>query len=184
MNKKKVGIYIFYIVLTTFFYIITIDFSKTISQTKLFYQDPLIPYEITAQLPQDGNKNIFISRAMHNKILASINSYQTSLFRSIDPVFLFSLSKESSLYDNDGPVQVMYPIELPVFLFAFWYIVRNWERLKKRYRYFPHIVVFSILLTGLFLPRLNGLKIIPLVIIIRTMYFMVVLDILERKKWL
>lgn len=140
----------------------------TFEPLRVFLQDTDISYNLVKDISHDrSNNTVILTRVLHNKPLYYIHTFTTSFYRTIDPVVLFSLTSWSSLYDNKGPVQLLYPLELPIFIISCIYLVRKREKYRKTIKIFLGALFASIFISALFLPAVHPVKMIPLVIVLR-----------------
>ena len=106
------------------------------TQVQLFFADSDVSYKLTEAIAKDTNTNtILLTRMFHNKPLAIADTFFVSVYRAMDVVFLFSLSDWSSS-PYGGKMNFLPSWELPLFLVAIYYFVRNWEKEKNKYRIF------------------------------------------------
>ena len=186
-SKKTLLVYILYIFLTTLVFIfVNQDLIKN-SKIDVFFRDTDIKYKVEIALALDPNTgSVIIPRIFHNKVLYSFDTFSTSVFDSLDPAFLFTLSKNAPLY-MDGALnpKMLFPIELFIFILAGVQLIRKYNnKYKKIYIYFSSLFLICIIINGLFLPALYPLKLLPLVILIRTVIFFGITSYLLEKKWL
>ena len=115
-QKKSLVLLIIYLALTSFLFF---DANKKIN-TPLspFFVDTNVKYRVEISLAYDPNVYGHpIARAFHNKVLSYAENFVLSIYRSVDPVYIFSLSKKSSsMFDDPGKIQMLYPIEFPFFI--------------------------------------------------------------------
>lgn len=184
LSKKTFLFFVIYLLSSSiFFFYINLNDIKTKKFT-LFFQDTNISYKITDLLAMDPNNgNILLTRAFHNKITLSLDSFLTSVGQSTDPVFIFSLSKDSPLYYGPTDIKMLFPFELPLFLIALIYITKKWNYKKDKYFYSFIFLGMSIFTTGL-LASFQPLKLLPLTIALRTIIFIGIFDLLIKEKWL
>lgn len=183
-SKKILLVYVLYLFSTSLFFLNTNSWEIKNKPLKPFFQDSDISYKIVGSLALDPNTgSTFIPRAFHNKISMSFDTFTGSLFQSIDPVFLFSLSKDSPLYSGPTDVKMLFPFELPLFILSLIYIVRNWKPRKDKYFYLFLFFLFSLLTAGFFIHPLQPLKLLPLVIATRTIIFLGISDWVLNQKW-
>lgn len=182
--KKILFAYVLYILATSLIFLNTNSWEIKNKPLKPFFQDSDISYKIVGSLALDPNTgSTWIPRAFHNKISMSFDSFTNSLFQSIDPVFLFSLSKDSPLYSGPTDVKMLFPFELPLFLLSLIYIIRNWKPKKDKYFYLFIFFLFSLLIAGFFIHPLHPLKLLPIVIVTRTIIFLGISDWVLNQKW-
>ncbi len=183
-SKKILFSYVLYLVTTSLIFININSWEIKNKPLKPFFQDSDIGYKIVGSLALDPNTgNTFIPRAFHNKISMSFDTFTSSLFQSIDPVFLFSLSKDSPLYSGPTDVKMLFPLELPLFIFALIYITRNWKLGNDKYSYLFLFFLFSLLVTGFFIHPLHPLKLLPILIVTRTIIFLGISDWVLNQTW-
>jgi len=128
---------------------------------------------------QHKNLNLLLTRIFHNKLFGYTTDYFDNIYRSIDITFLFTLTDGSSMYDNQGPMQMLYPIELPLFLLGTVFLIRS---SNKKYQWILWYMLVVIALPAFFLPPLSKLKLFPEVIGIR---LMIIFGLYEGvRKWL
>lgn len=183
-SPKRTLIYFIYIIFTS---IIFINVNYSIIKNKninFFFQDTDIKYKIEAMLGMDPNTGtVLISRGFHNKVIFSLESFFSSIFQSLDPVFLFSLSKNAPLYVGPTDIKMLYPIEFPLFIIAVIYIIRSWKYKRDKYFYLLIVFFLSLILIGILLPALHPIKLLPLVITIRTVIFLGIVDWFIKQPW-
>lgn len=120
-----------------------------------------------------------LSRFFYNKPFGYIQTYFNSIYRSVDIPFLFTLTSGSSMYDDQGPMQILYPWELLLFIPAVIFLIR--VRDSKNIWLF-WIFLLTIFIPAFFLPPLAPIKLFPEVLIIR---LSIILGLYEgSKKWL
>ncbi len=183
-SKKILFAYILYILTTSLIFLSTNSWEIKNKPLKPFFLDSDISYKIIGSLALDPNTgHAWIPRAFHNKVSLSFDSFTNSLFQSIDPVFLFSLSKEGPLYSGPTDVKMLFPIELPLFILALFYIIRNWKPRKDKYFYLFFFFILSLFTAGFFIHPLQPLKLMPLLIVTRTIIFLGISDWFLNQKW-
>lgn len=183
-SRKILFAGILYILSTSFLFLSINSSDIKNKPLKPFFQDSDISYKIVGSLALDPNTgHAWMARAFHNKVSLSLDSFTNSLFQTIDPVFLFSLSKDSPLYSGPTDVKMLLPIELPLFILALTYIIRKWKPKKDKYFYLFFVFLFSLFIAGFFIHPLQPLKLLPLVIIIRIFIFLGITDWVLNQKW-
>lgn len=182
--KKILFAYILYLATTSFIFVNTNSWEIENKPLKPFFQDSDISYKIVGALALDPNTgHTWIPRAFHNKVSLSFDSFTNSLFQSIDPVFLFTLSKEGPLYSGPTDVRMLFPVELPLFILALFYIIRNWKPQKDKYFYLFFFFILSLIISGFFIHPLQPLKLIPIIIVTRTIIFFGISDWFLNQTW-
>ena len=183
-SKRSLLIYLLYIVVTSIVFLTTNRYLIENKNIKFFFQDTDIKYKIDIALALDPNTGtVIISRMFHNKVSLSLDTFTKSIYQSLDPVFLFSLSDKAPLYTDPNNLRMLFPFEFPFFIASIIYILGNWKFKRDKYFYLMLIFFLSILLIGLLLPRLHPLKLLPLVIVLRTTIFLGLSDWLSNQKW-
>lgn len=183
-SRKILFAYILYLTITTLIFLSINSWEIKNKPFKPFFQDTDIRYKIENSLALDPNTgHAWISRVFHNKITLSLDTFTGSLFQSIDPVFLFSLSKNAPLYSGPTDVKMLLPIEFPLFIFSVIYIIRVWQFKRDKYFYLLVFSIFSLLFSGLFIHPLHPFKLLPIVVFIRTIIFLGVSDWVSNQKW-
>lgn len=183
-SKKSLALYILYILSTTLIFIYLNAPKIENKNITFFFQDTNIKYKIESALVLDPNVGtVLVSRMLHNKIIFSLETFTNSVYQTLDPVFLFTLSPNAPIFVGPTDVKMLFPFEFPLFFIAAIYILRNWKIKRDKYFYLFVAFLFSVLLVGLFLPSLYPIKLLPLVIIIRTIIFLGIVDLLKDQKW-
>lgn len=119
------------------------------------------------------------ARLFYNKPLGYIQTYLDNVYRSVDLPFLFTLTTGSSMYDDQGPMHMLYPWELLLFIPSLIFLIRYGS---KKYVWFLYYFLGFLLLSAFFMPPLNQLKLFPELIGIR---LVIVFGWYEGiKKWL
>ena len=184
-TKFKISLaFIIYIVISS------LDFMRRsglgdVKSLSFFLLDQETLKRLQRSIASDYDTNlIFITRLFHNKLLAYLETFFIAVFRSIDISFLFSLALNSSMYEDIGRIKMLYPLELPIFILAVFYFIRRWTILKKRYFFLFPALLFSLLIIGAFLPALNTWKLFPLVVVLRTFFFISFVEFLRDRQWL
>lgn len=173
-------LYVLYIGISSFFYWQQHEWQPhTIS---FFFQDQKAIERLSIALSNDSLfTNDVVRRIFHNKAYAYGETFVVSIFRSVDPVFLFSLSDMASMYDNPGKRQSMHPVELPLFLFASVLFIRS-SSISRHIKKVILILFMSILcFIGLFAP-LHPIVIFPLILFLRTFIFLGVTYAFVKRK--
>lgn len=182
-SKKNLLIYLLYIVVTSIVFLTTNRYLIENKNVKFFFQNTDIKYKIDIALALDPNTGtVIIPRMFHNKVSLSLDTFSNSIYQAVDLVFLFSLGK-NALYSDPTGIKMLYPIELPLFIIAMIYVIKNWKIKRDKYFYLLISFLFSTLIVGLFLPPLYPIKLLPLVIVIRTTIFLGLVDLLKNQKW-
>lgn len=185
MFSKKIKVlmvYIIFITVSTTIFVQSINIMGGIKSTEFFLNAKYVQDRLDSSIRSDYDTNtLLITRILHNKPLIYFETFFISIYRSTDLSFLFSLSGVSSMYEDSFKMKMMYPVELILFIFSMIFFAKNINLLKKHF-YLPLLFLFSILVIGLFLPAVNYVKIIPLIITIRTIYFVAIYEFLKRKK--
>jgi hypothetical protein len=153
----------FYIISSSLFYIQT-AFQEKISLRFLYPDATTVLRVQEAEGHYTGSLQEKISRVFYNKPFGYMQTYTDSLYRSIDIPFLFSLTTMSSMYDDQGKINMLFPIELPFFLLAAVALLRS---SNKNYRWLFIVLIISISFTALLLPSLEKLKLFPEVLTLR-----------------
>jgi len=118
------------------------------------------------------------SRFFYNKPFGYFQTYMDSVYRSLDLPFLFTLTSGSSMYDDQGPMQMLYPWELLLFIPAVIFLIRS----KTTYTWLLWLLLLSIFIPAFFLPPLATMKLFPEVVDIR---LLIIVGWYEGgKKWL
>lgn len=104
------------------------------------------------------------ARFFYNKPLGYFQTYLDNIYRSVDIPFLFTLTTGSSMYDDQGPMQILFPWELLLFIPALIFLIRSDN---KKYVWFLYYFLGFLLLSAFFLPPLSQLKLFPEIIGIR-----------------
>ena len=121
----------------------------------------------------------YVTRFFYNKPMGYFQSYLDSAYRSLDIPFLFTLTTGSSMYDDQGPMQMLFPWELLLFIPAIIFLIRSEN---KKYVFFVYYFLVITLLAAFFLPSLNQAKLFPEIIGIR---LVIIFGLYEGvKKWL
>jgi hypothetical protein len=173
--------YLIFIFITTAIFFYT---NKPINAQnfKPFYRDTDNRYKVEAALALDPAKgDVRIARAFHNKLTASFDTFTDSIYKNINPAFLFGFSK-TPLYTDSTDLKLLYPIEFPLFLLSIFILTRK-NKLKEG-KYLLIVLVISIVCLGIFIPKLHPLKVLPLVILIRTIIFMGISQLIIENKWI
>ena len=167
-----------YIISSSFFYIQT-AFQEKIS-LRFLYPDTTTVLRVQEAEGQYANAwQKKISRVFYNKPFGYMQTYSDSLYRSVDIPFLFSLTTMSSMYDDQGKMDMLFPIELPFFLLGAILLLRSSNR---NYRWLFIVLIISISFAALLLPSLEKLKLFPEVLTLR---LIIVFGLYEGvKKWL
>ena len=140
----------------------------------LFFQDLSIPGRIVDATSRDHDSSmVFISRMFHNKVYFSINNILTSLVRSLDPRFFYSLSTGTLL-----PA-----IQFPLAVVAVITIIRRWDKVKLKYKFLIPMLITSLVVTGIFLPYTALLKLLPLIIAMQIITTIGIYELLAEKLW-
>lgn len=182
-NKKALVLLFFYLFLTTAWYQLQPQ-KVTGDSLRLFFQDPNIKDRIRDETVFDRSDNsLIITRVYHNKIVESSQVFLTNTYRAVDIPFLFSLTPMSTLYDDQGRIQMMVPLELPFFLLACWHLIRHWGNYKRAYGFLIPLLLASIFIAGLFYPPQNTLKLLPLVVAIRLITFIGMYEFITHSRW-
>ena len=182
-NKKILLIFLAYIFVTTFLFLRQTDIKSEISSLTPFVFDRNTLFRLSESIRSDPDTNtIFVTRILHNKVLTYVETFFISLFRSLDIVFLFSLTGSPAMYDT-AYIRMLYPVELPFFILAGVFFLRRWHALKKHYFYLVYSVVLAIFIAGLFLPIYNTIKILPLLITLRAVIFIGTSEFLRTSLW-
>lgn len=184
MRYKKASflLYIVFILFYTFLFLHNVDLKREAASVNLFLFDKDSQYRLDDSIRSDYDTNtIFITRLFHNKSLVYTETFFISIFRSLDLAFLFSLS-DSSLYANSGKIKMLYPVEFPLFLIAVVYLLKR-EALHKKYFYLLPTFFLSMFVVGLFLPMPNVITLTPLVVVLRTVYFVGIYELVKEKRW-
>lgn len=133
----------------------------------------------TAQAQHRTGSFHLLTRLFYNKPLGYFQTYLDTVYRSVDIPFLFTLTTGSSMYDDQGPMHMLFPWELLLFIPALIFLIRSGD---KKYIWFLYYFLGFLLLSGFFLPPLGQLKLFPELIGIR---LIIVFGWYEGvKKWL
>ncbi len=184
LSKKKLLAYLLYLIAT-----IAIFLNVNASEIKnkhlfFFFENSDIKYKIDVALALDPNTgSVLISRLFHNKVFFSLDTFTNSIYEATDPVFLFSLSDKAPLYSDPNNVKMLFPLELPLFIISIIYIARIWNFKRDKYLYLLAFFLLSLFITGLILPPLYPLKLLPLVLAIRTTILFGFADWVGNQKW-
>lgn len=183
---EKLKIYLTFII---YIVISSLDFIRRsgvvdVKSLSFFLLDKETLKRLHRSIVSDYDTNlIFITRLFHNKPFAYLETFFISVFRSVDISFLFSLAADSSMYEDVGKIKMLYPLELPIFILAVFYFIRRWATFKKRYFFVFSALLFSLLIIGAFLPAINTWKLFPLVVVLRTIFFISFVEFLKDRKW-
>lgn len=162
MPKVSILIIIFYLAVTT---IIFFGQNRRPGNWELFFRDPAAAENLHTQITQDPNTgDLWVTRVFHNKPLTYLNTFFVNTARSVDPVFLFNLTGENSTYTSSEKINLLFPWELPLFILAAVYFVRNRPRVLL-------YLLPPILLCGLISPAFYLYKFLPLILTIRIIIF-------------
>jgi hypothetical protein len=157
---------------------------KTAGEPYVVFRDTQTLERLDIAISSDQDtRMILLTRLLHNKPAAYIETALFSIFRSLDPVFLFSLPGPTSMYEQLDKIQVLYQFEFIVFVFSVVYLIRKWNRIGKYFQYLPYMLIVSVLLCGLLLPLINTMKLLPLLVTIRFIEVTGVLLFTEDKIW-
>lgn len=169
---------ILYFLATTFFFLQ--NASRQGFHVRFLYPDTTTVLRTeAAQSEHQGRTSKFFARFFSNKPLGYFQTYLDNVYRSVDIPFLFTLTTGSSMYDDQGPMQILYPWELLLFIPALIFLIRSGNR---KYQWLGYFFLASILLPAFFLPPLNQLKLFPEIIGIR---LVIIFGLYEGgKKWL
>lgn len=169
---------IVYFLITSYLY--TKDAFFHFSLPRFFYPDIGTVLRIEeAQSQHVSLRSKKLTRFFYNKPFGYMESYVDNIYRSIDMPFLFSLSGMSSMYDNQGPMQMLFPWELLLFIPAALSLIRS---RNKKYLWFMYAFLIVIAVSAFFLPSLSKIKLFPEVLLIR---FIIICGLYEGgKKWL
>lgn len=118
------------------------------------------------------------SRFFYNKPFGYAQTYFNSIYRSVDIPFLFTLTNGSSMFDDQGPMQMVYPWELLLFIPGVIFLIRS----KNAYGWFLWIFLLVLFIPAFFLPSLSQLKLFPEVVSIRLLIIVALYE--GGKKWL
>ncbi|CAN5132900.1 hypothetical protein BH09PAT1_BH09PAT1_6730 [soil metagenome] len=158
--------------------------NDQVTPPHFFYKDTTIPDNIAIETSLDGStQSVFLTRALHNKVFESTNTFFVNMTSVLDLPFLFSISDyQSSPYG--GRFALLPVVELPFFIFSAIYLIRGWDIFKKRYFFLIPLFVFSSVICGLFLPVYYPIKFIPLIILVQTITFFGIVEFLTKQLWL
>lgn len=156
-----------YLIFSTFLYVTTFYPQMVREKPTLFFQDDTMARRLHETIISDkDSRTILLTRILHNKISFSLNNILISLYRSTDPVYLYSLSTRP-FFDDKQKIPLLPAWELPFFLIAAIVLIKRWDKVHKRYFFLLPMLFFSLLCSGLFLPYIFPLKLLPLVITLR-----------------
>lgn len=182
-NKTALIILALYLFISTAFYLFQPQTIHTGSM-QLFFQNPNIAKRMHNAIALDLNNNtVLFTHIFHNKVLESFRIFGTNLYRSVDIPFLFSLTDMSTMYDNEGAIPMMFPLELPFFLLACWHLIRHWHDYRKEYWFLLPLLYAALFICGLFSPGVQMLKLLPLVLTIRLITFIGVYEFIAHSRW-
>lgn len=182
-NKKALVLLFFYLFITTAIYLLQPQ-KVAGDSLRFFFQNPNIQDRIRDETVYDRGSPIIITRIYHNKVTESAQVFATNTYRAVDLPFLFSLTPMSTMYEDYGKIKMMFPIELPFFFLACWYLIRHWGDYKKQYGFLIPFLLASIFIAGLFYPPQNTLKLLPLVVTLRLIIFIGMYEFITHSPWL
>ncbi len=182
-RKKRLVLFYFLFIGTLAFQLVTKnDLKRDFQQVTPFINDTNIPFRIERSVSHDyDTTTVLLTRLFHNKITALGETMFISLGQSLDPVYLFSIPAQPYPEDNVDRPQLLYPVELPLFIIFSIVLIRS--NAKKIKRYLITALFLSLLLDILLLPYTNVIKIIPLLIIIRTVTFLGFVEFFKKTTW-
>jgi hypothetical protein len=168
----------FYIFLTMFLFLQ--NATKHGLEFRFFYPHQATILQIEAgQSENTSSAEREFAKLFYNKPLGYMQSYIDNIYRSVDIPFLFTLTNGSSMYEDQGPTQMLFPWELLLFIPGVIFLIRSKNKIKIWMLYYFLVVIF---LAAFFLPSLNQLKLLPEVLGIR---LVIIFGLYEGvKKWL
>lgn len=169
---------VFYMLLTSFLFLQNATRHGLVF--RFFYPNQVTILQIEAgQSENTSSAEREFAKLFYNKPLGYVQSYIDNIYRSVDIPFLFTLTNGSSMYDDQGPMQMLYPWELLLFILGIIFLIRSKNKIKIWILYYFLVVIF---LAAFFLPSLNQLKLFPEVLGIR---LIIIVGLYEGvKKWL
>lgn len=155
-----------YVLLFSFFFV-TRYAANTFQPLHFFIPDHETITRNNNAISSDLNtKYIFLTRVFHNKIIAYSETFFISIFRTVDPVFLFSLSDFNVMYSERIALHALYPFELLLLFLAVVYCIRKKNQTVSS-NYFLFVTGIIMIFIGVTLPHIHPLKILPLLLLIR-----------------
>lgn len=170
MKKLFLLFLIVYLVITSFFYFTNLPKESLFQPLFLFASDPqaLERVDAGARLDYD-TRTVLITRILHNKPLAYLETFLISEYRSLDIPFLFTFT--NPLFDMSVGFPMLFPLEFPLFILATLTLIRKWKNIGSSYFYIIPLFTLALFINGLFLPVFHPIKLFPLVITLRVIIF-------------
>lgn len=169
---------IVYILITSFYFLQSAVLHA--SNLHFLYPDQATVLRIEAgQTENATTKQKEIAKLFYNKPLGYLQTYIDNVYRSVDVPFLFTLTNGSSMYDDQGPMQMLFLWEFLFFIPACIFLIRSQN---KKYIWLAVYVLSTIIFAAFLLPALSQLKLFPEILGIR---FVIIFGLYEGvKKWL
>lgn len=147
---------------------------------RFFYPNPLVEQQIKDASVAGSQSKILVNKIFNNPILAYSREFSNSIYRSVDPVVLFTIS--DTLYESPGHLQMMYPIEILLFFFSLIYTIRNLNNMKRTTVWMGTIFGILLVFWGLFLPPVQELKNFPVILLLRIWFCINLYYFFKQKK--
>lgn len=146
--------------------------AAEIPRPTLFIFDSDASDRLTRLIANDRG-NIYITRLFHNKVLIAGNTFFINLSRAGDLTFLFSLTPESSSYENVGTIQMLFPPEIIILTIAAYAWVVEGKKLWPKYRIIIFILCLSLIPVGMVSPTFYLPKFFPFLVMLRIFMYLI-----------
>ncbi len=142
-----------------------------IPKPAVFVFDPAARSQLTRLIAADHG-NVYVTRVFHNKVLSAGNTFFINFSRVLDLTFLFTITGQTSAYENVGTIKMLYPLEIIVFAVACYAWIIHWKIFWPKYRSVLFFLLGTLFLASVISPTFYLPKFFPYLVMLRIFIYL------------